>query len=180
LQSYPQPYIDYLVQFHADHDYFECHEILEEHWKENPQSPFNRTWVGLIQVAVALYHERRGNLPGARKMGASALNILAAEPLDKLGIGKAAFLSMLQERLELLQHEPPKPFSDMNIPLADPELLRLCLELSKDRGRKWQSPVPVTDPAIIHRHTLRDRSSVIKERENQYMLKTQARQQGNR
>lgn len=31
---YPAEYLEYLVYFHADRDYFECHEILEEYWKE--------------------------------------------------------------------------------------------------------------------------------------------------
>ncbi|PAD68333.1 hypothetical protein CHH83_14265, partial [Bacillus sp. 7586-K] len=33
---YDQEYIDFLVHFHCDRDYFECHEILEEHWKKDP------------------------------------------------------------------------------------------------------------------------------------------------
>jgi len=33
---YPEPYLEYLIQFHAERDYFECHEILEEYWKSAP------------------------------------------------------------------------------------------------------------------------------------------------
>lgn len=31
---YPTAYIKYLFHFHTDRDYFECHELLEEHWKQ--------------------------------------------------------------------------------------------------------------------------------------------------
>ena len=34
---YSQAYIDYLVHFHGDRDYFECHELLEEHWKKTKE-----------------------------------------------------------------------------------------------------------------------------------------------
>ncbi|MCD2486520.1 DUF309 domain-containing protein, partial [Staphylococcus aureus] len=50
---YPKAYIDYLVEFHATRDYFECHEILEEYWKEDPPKKRKRYWVGFIELAVA-------------------------------------------------------------------------------------------------------------------------------
>ena len=31
---YPEAYIEYLMYFHGNRDYFECHEVLEEYWKE--------------------------------------------------------------------------------------------------------------------------------------------------
>lgn len=52
---YPKAYIEYLVHFHSDRDYFECHEILEEHWKQDGR---NKGWLVLIQTAVAFYHYR--------------------------------------------------------------------------------------------------------------------------
>ncbi len=63
---YPKAYIDYLVEFHATRDYFECHEILEEYWKEDPPKKRKRYWVGFIQLAVALYHHRRQNTAGQK------------------------------------------------------------------------------------------------------------------
>ena len=34
---YPTEYIQFLIHFHGDYDYFECHEILEEYWKTKPR-----------------------------------------------------------------------------------------------------------------------------------------------
>ena len=60
--NFPQKYIEYLVHFHGDRDYFECHEILEEYWKKIDNGNKESIWVGLIQLAVANYHHRRKNL----------------------------------------------------------------------------------------------------------------------
>lgn len=54
IVNYPQAYIEYLEYYHGARDYFECHEVLEEYWKENPSSPLSAAWVGLIQLAVAM------------------------------------------------------------------------------------------------------------------------------
>ena len=35
--EFPLKYIDFLVHFHGDRDYFECHEILEELLEGNRQ-----------------------------------------------------------------------------------------------------------------------------------------------
>lgn len=54
IKLYPKAYIDYLVYFHGLRDYFECHEVLEEHWKKDDKAERKKYWVGLIQIAVAL------------------------------------------------------------------------------------------------------------------------------
>ncbi len=73
---YPTEYIQFLIHFHGDYDYFECHEILEEYWKTKPRGNRDDYLVGLIQVAVSLYHQRRTNWNGATKMMKSAITIL--------------------------------------------------------------------------------------------------------
>ena len=75
--GYPKAYILYLVHFHGDRDYFECHEILEEHWKEMDPKDRMSHWVGLIQIAVAVYHERRENRQGAIRTLTKATNNLS-------------------------------------------------------------------------------------------------------
>ena len=36
MTQYPEAYTDYLCYFHGARDYFECHEVMEEYWKEHP------------------------------------------------------------------------------------------------------------------------------------------------
>lgn len=56
-------------------DYFEAHEIWEELWRE--ASPTERLFYkGLIQLAVACYHRRRGNFSGADRLYHSARRYL--------------------------------------------------------------------------------------------------------
>lgn len=102
---YPTEYIQFLIHFHGDYDYFECHEILEEYWKTKPRGNRDDYLVGLIQVAVSLYHQRRTNWNGAIKMMKSAIRILEKNSalLQRLGINQAQLLPLLNERVQSIQ-----------------------------------------------------------------------------
>jgi hypothetical protein len=56
--------------------YFECHETLEEVWREE-QGELSDFYKGLIQVAAAFVHAMRGNDFGANKLLTTALGYLA-------------------------------------------------------------------------------------------------------
>lgn len=102
---YPKAYIDYLVEFHATRDYFECHEILEEYWKEDPPKKRKRYWVGFIQLAVALYHHRRQNTAGAKRLMANSIRILQAEhrAVEDLGLDHGRLLELMQSVYEQIE-----------------------------------------------------------------------------
>lgn len=169
---YPEEYIRYLVHFHGDRDFFECHEILEEYWKtKDPQS---EVWVALIQLAVGLYHHRRGNLIGARKMIASHLKRLNPEDCYRLGLDYKQLAELAEERLEEINHE--KPYHELNLPFHDVKLLTQCQAECKERGFTWQGESS-TDPQLIHRHSLRDRSDVIQAREEERLKRERARKE---
>lgn len=161
---YPQPYIDYLVHFHGLRDYFECHEILEEYWKEAPIHEREKHWVGLIQIAVGLYHYRRNNRIGATKMLVSAKTIITQEQakLTKLGIDVSSLLSQVTNVIESIQNQ--KPYKDINIPLHDDHLVALCKNQCKQHQCLWGQPTDFSNEYLLHKHTLRDRSDVIEER----------------
>jgi len=161
---YPEAYIEYLIHFHASRDWFECHEILEEYWKAHPDDPGSRTWVGLIQVAVGLYHHRRGNVAGALKMVAASMRNMDDRHLSGLGIDAESFRRELEKRRELLSAPGNPPFTDLNIPLADARLVEICRSRCKKRGFEWGRPSDPNDRYIWHKHMLRDRSGVIEAR----------------
>lgn len=174
MLNYPEAYIAYLVEFHATRDFFECHELLEHYWKEHPSDGRGETWVGLIQLAVGQYHERRGNLRGASKMYGQAIHRLGAARLDLLGIDKESLMAQLDCRLKIagggcIQYE------DIQIHISDLHLLKLCELLCESRGLVWGSESPYHNDHIIHRHKLRDRSEVITARE----AALQAKREGN-
>lgn len=45
--------------------YWECHEDLEDHWREEP-GPIRNVYWAVIQVAAGMIHYRDGNIVGAR------------------------------------------------------------------------------------------------------------------
>ena len=161
---YPQPYIEYLVQFHGTRDYFECHEILEEYWKGNAEEEYAAYWVALIQVAVGQYHERRGNTLGALKMYNSSLEKLANYKQNALGVDLRQLMQQIEDRIEECQR-PEHIFYDVNFRFVDDQLAKACYEAAELQLLQWGQASNLQDEELIHRHTLRDRSEVVAERE---------------
>ncbi len=168
---YPQAYIEYLLQFHCHRDYFECHEILEEHWKEDPPKQRKLYWVGLIQIAVSLYHQRRKNFNGAERMMKSAVSILEQErqAVEQLGLNHGQLCQALKERLHQIQRK--EPYRSINLPIEDSTLLEICRQQCKDSQLTWGQESDMTNEYLLHKHTRRDRSNVIQERLKQIEIK---------
>lgn len=176
MNDYADAYVRYFESvFHVERDYFECHEVLEEFWKEHPDDPQAEAYVALIQIAVASYHQRRGNLRGAVKMFNAALERLARTSVQTLGLDGTALKSMLAGRLQEL--ERGTPFSDINLPITDTQLLERCKQSCSDPDR-WGTSSEAGDTFLLHKHTMRDRSGVVEEREKQRQIKASRRSGG--
>jgi predicted metal-dependent hydrolase len=175
MVHYPEPYIEYLIYFHMDRDFFECHEVLEAYWKSVPESPFRDTWHGFIQLAVALYHQRRGNIAGARKMLASAIRNISEQHMELLGLEASDFSKLLFIRLEQIIRDPKARYEDINFPFADNELLLLCQNHPLAANKTWLSVSDFDNLNLINKHTLRDRTEVGLERQRQLLLKQKSR-----
>lgn len=164
-EAYSNAYMEFLAHFHASRDYFECHEVLEEHWKSYPDSPYSVTWVGLIQAAVGMYHYRRGNLKGAEKTLLGSLRRFRDKDLSALGIDAPAWRKKLEEVLDRVRNQAP--YRDIDIPIADQALLASCIELARELGQEWGAPSDMEDEELIHRHLRRDRREITEERQRQ-------------
>ncbi len=175
ISMYSKAYIDYLAHFHGLRDYFECHEILEEHWKEDPRGSRKLHWVGLIQIAVGLYHHRRGNFTGAKRMIANAIRISKSESeeLDKLAINIDQLSKNLSNELQLINTH--SPYQGFDIPLTSSTLQTACEERCRELECTYGSKSDLSNIELIHRHTRRDRSDVIEERKQQFEIKQQKR-----
>jgi uncharacterized protein len=163
---FPNAYIEYLVHFHGDRDYFECHEILEDFWKSNPKKDKNSIWVGFILLAVSNYHYRRGNHNGAFKTLKKAISIFQNKKPQAmtLGIDIHSLLTFLSERIiHIKSHIPYRSF---NLPIKDDSLLMTSREICHNKGYKWGNDSDMNNPDLIHRHLTRDRTGVFQEREN--------------
>jgi predicted metal-dependent hydrolase len=102
---YPKEYLQYLIHFHGNRDYFECHEILEEFWKKKDPRNKHSIWVGFIQLAVSNYHHRRGNFKGAQKTLKKALEIFHSKEnsITKLGLESPSFFKILYDSLDKIE-----------------------------------------------------------------------------
>ena len=169
--NFPKEYINYLVHFHGTRDYFECHEILEEYWKAVDPRNLQSHWVGFILLAVSAYHHRRKNLIGAEKTSKKALRIFQHTPMttiNDLGLDYDQLLQQLGDKIQQIQAQ--RPYKSWNLPIADDELFRSCQQQCEQHHWQWRGQIEVPDE-IIHRHMLRDRSDVIREREHQKSLR---------
>lgn len=172
---YPKAYIDYLVHFHGLRDYFECHEILEEYWKEDPRGDRKPHWVGLIQIAVGLYHHRRGNFAGAKRMLTNAKKIATQEraELERLSLNVDQLIDQLSKQIQLVENH--KPYIGLDLPINSSELLELCQSRCNEVGCIYGSPSDLTNDYIVHKHSKRDRTDVIEERKTQFRARQQKR-----
>ena len=152
-------YIEYCSYFNGNRDYFECHEVLEEYWKEIAPGEKRHALVGYIQVATGLYHWRRGNYRGAQRMLQNAKVIFEQLPHEQFifveKINFEQFKKQISDTIEhLTQHHTFLPF---HLSIIDEKLQQLVNEHSFS--------VPTLDANyLMHKHTLRDRSDVIAER----------------
>ncbi|MCL6586103.1 MAG: DUF309 domain-containing protein [Anoxybacillus sp.] len=155
---YPSAYLEYLYHFHTDRDYFECHELLEEHWKQDDKK---QVWVLLIQLAVALYHHRRGNTSGAKRMMQKASTLLEQEEeaVRQLGLDEKELARLLQQYIK--QIDEGKPYESIMLPITDETLLEKCRSLCQQKGGVWGQKSDMTNDFLLHKHMLRDRSGVI-------------------
>ncbi|KAB2333739.1 DUF309 domain-containing protein [Bacillus mesophilum] len=162
---YPLEYIKFIVHFHGDRDYFECHEILEEYWKQTEDYHKNSIWVGFILFAVSCYHHRRLNYHGAERTLKKALDIFynKREKLTDLGLQTNVFIADLQKKYTEIENR--QPYESYNMPIKDPVLIQRAIEECTSLGLAWCCASDLTNLDLIHRHSRRDRSEVIAERD---------------
>ncbi|MCW3792355.1 DUF309 domain-containing protein [Paenibacillus sp. LS1] len=156
MSIYEPLYVDYLIYFNRDQDYFECHEVLEELWLERNRDSLYK---GLLQIAVGLYHFRNGNLRGAIMMLQSSVDLLEPYPDTTLGIELGILVQEVKEIVKQLS-EPDAhsvTYRDLSIRIVDEaleqEILRRSLELepnipqrrSPTRGRIYEEKMKAMD-----------------------------------
>lgn len=65
MPLYPKAYLEFVRLFNKQ-EFFDAHEVLEAEWhRQNRQNDFYK---GLIQLAAAFVHIKKGNFAGARAL----------------------------------------------------------------------------------------------------------------
>ncbi|WP_340016546.1 DUF309 domain-containing protein [Paenibacillus sp. FSL K6-1318] len=156
MSNYEPLYIDYLIYFNRDQDYFECHEVLEELWLERDRDSLYK---GLLQIAVGLYHFRNGNLRGGIMMLQSSVDLLEPYPDTTLGIELGILVQEVKEIVKQLSEPDAQSvtYRDLSIRIVDEaleqEILTRSLELkpnipqrrSPTRGRIYEEKMKAMD-----------------------------------
>jgi uncharacterized protein len=160
----PMAFIQYLVHFHGDRDYFECHEVLEEYWKEVDPGNKESIWVGFIQLAVSSYHYRRGNFSGALRTHNKSAEILNEQHQNctDLGINHPELMKLMDERKARIVSQ--KPYRSIYLPINNQDMLTQCMKECERQNLVWGKVSNPLDGNLVHKHSTRDRSEVILER----------------
>lgn len=161
---YPKEYIKFLVHFNGDRDYFECHEILEEYWKASTNMKKDSIWVGFILLAVSRYHHRRRNFNGAKRTleKAASILLLHEKEVGILGLDIQVLFPQISKLFDEINKE--RDYQSINLPVTNPILLEACIQECNVRGFLWGKDSNLDNESLVHKHKLRDRTSVIEER----------------
>lgn len=104
------PYLDEGIRLFNEGDYFLSHETLEEHWIEAPTAERD-FYQGLIHLAVAFHHYKRGNTVGTKSQLIKARRRLEAYPEAYEGVDVGGLRAFIHEAMDRLQRgekiEPP-------------------------------------------------------------------------
>lgn len=150
-------FTQFITYFNEHQDYFECHEVLEEYWKDIAPKDKSHPLTAWILISTGMYHWRRGNLTGAlRSLEKGQRRVLLNEASDFYeGIQIQKVMEDLDGSIGNIRDE--KPFQAFEIPISSQELRGLI--------ERQPKKTPLSGEQLIHKHMLRDRSEILKSRE---------------
>lgn len=162
MHPYHHPlFVQFIVYFNKNQDYFECHEVLEEYWKSQEAFSKNHPLTAFILLSTGLYHWRRNNFTGAFRTLDNALNRFRSisstdqEYLEEVDL--CTLIKLVEQAKASI--ETNQPFKSFPLPVS-PELSALA-----DQQARSMELLPKNSDAVIYKHMLRDRSDILKKRE---------------
>lgn len=155
-------FVQFIVYFNANQDYFECHEVLEEYWKSLPDGTKEHPLTAYILLATGMYHWRRGNTNGAlRTIGKAVRKFPTLHDYGPAYTEEIDFERLLDDAGNAVDRlEKGLPFSSFPIAINSPKLRELS-----ETAEQSMDLLPVGSDAVLHKHMLRDRSNILLQRE---------------
>ena len=154
-------FIKFIVYFNENQDFFECHEVLEEYWKSIPNVTKDHPLTGYILLSTGMYHWRRGNTIGALRTLKKAIErmtkLVEAYPEFSDGINFDELCGNVNQSIKHI--EAGQAFLPFQIEITSSIILSLTLEIAPS-----MKLLPFGSDSIIHKHIMRDRSDIIRER----------------
>ncbi|MFS0687951.1 DUF309 domain-containing protein [Sporosarcina sp. 179-K 8C2 HS] len=163
MHPYHHPlFLNFIVYFNRNQDYFECHEVLEEYWKSIPNYTKDHPLTAFILLSTGLYHWRRGNVHGAHRTVVKAANRMQDfSTFDARYTEALDYRQLVQDTERVISNmEKGEAFSPFTILLTSASLQRSVDEIASSMDL-----LPADSDAVIHKHMLRDRSDILAERE---------------
>lgn len=152
-------FVEFLVYFNDNQDYFEGHEVLEEYWKSIPGYSKSHPLTAYILLSTGMYHWRRGNLNGAFRTIDKAL-----QRFNSLSPIYDEYKEMIEFDQLLLDVELAKKeissghsFCAIEIVIQAHQLIEL-VHFAKQK----LILLPAGSEDVIHKHMRRDRSDILK------------------
>jgi uncharacterized protein len=93
-------------QFNAG-EFYECHDTLEELWM-GESGQVRDLYKGILQIGVAMYHERRGNRKGALRLLQSGIALVKPFSPNCRGVDVASLAEAAQRALVFLEEATPE------------------------------------------------------------------------
>lgn len=162
-------YVEFCIYFNGNQDYFECHEVLEEYWKELAPGEKHHTLVGLVQLATGMYHWRRGNFTGAERILTKANTILRKNETSTFlaRFDKEDLFTNIEAAIAMTSKLDS--FQPFTLKIVDSSLHEQVLA-----GIRELPPI-VDKEFLLHKHRLRDRSDILNTRREKLYTKHAAR-----
>ncbi len=152
-------FVSFIIYFNHNQDFFECHEVLEAYWKDIPNRTKEHPLTAYILLSTGLYHWRRENYIGAlrtlRKASIKMDQMLEHHPHFTKGIDFNSLYDYLQNSIQSI--EARQPFIAFSIPITSVTLQQRVIEQAPDLKL-----LPINSDEIIHKHLLRNRSEMIR------------------
>ena len=101
------------IRLFNDTEFWHAHEAWEELWLEAEDDDMVQFYQGLIQLAAAYHHMKRGTFRGAVRLFDAALGRLAPFPADYHDLDRSAAVNAARihrERAELGENLDPSDF----------------------------------------------------------------------
>lgn len=148
-------FVQFIVYFNENQDFFECHEVLEEYWKSFPDKTKEHPLTAYILYATSAYHWRRENFIGAEKSIQKAL-----VRMKKIPTVDPEFLSGIQFETLLADMENVSQKISTRQPFVVPPIIITSDQLQEKVARMKGNLVllPANSEAIIHKHNRRNRT----------------------
>ncbi len=155
-------FVEFLVYFNDNQDYFEGHEVLEEYWKSIPGYSKSHPLTAYILLSTGMYHWRRGNLDGGSRTISKALHrFISLPPVYDEYKDIVDFDQLISDvtfaKSEISNEQPFRAFEIM----IQSQKLKDAVHRTKPNLDLLLSG----SDDVIHKHMLRDRSDILKLRD---------------